>query len=75
MDKLHDLNMTSHAPLLEKADRVLFKLSKYRTFMEVGSDPEFQNKGIDWETVKGHEYLLFEEVLNRAKALQALSDA
>ena len=67
--KLHDLDIENHAVLLEKADKVLFKLSKYRTFMEIGSDPAFQNKGIDWESVKGHEYLVFEEVLRKTKAL------
>jgi hypothetical protein len=39
--------------------------------MEIGSDPEFQNKGIDWSTVKGHEYIVFEEVLNKVKLLRS----
>jgi hypothetical protein len=56
--------------LLEKANNVLFKLSNYRTHMEIGADPELQNKGVDWGCVKGHEYLIFEEVLNKIRALQ-----
>jgi len=37
--------------------------------MEIGSDPAFQNKGINWDTLKGHEYVLFEEVLKKVKLL------
>ena len=55
--------------LLEKADRALFKLSNHQTYMEIGSDPAFQNKGINWDTLKGHEYVLFEEVLKKVKLL------
>ena len=55
--------------LLEKVDKALFNLSNHNTFMEIGADPEFQNKGIDWETLKGHEYLLFEEILSKIKIL------
>jgi hypothetical protein len=56
--------------LLERADKALFKLSNYRTYMEIGSDPAFQNKGVDWNTVKGHEYVLFEEVVAKVRILQ-----
>lgn len=68
---LIDIDVENHLPLLEKTDKALFKLSNYRTYMEIGADPEFQNKGIDWDTVKGPEYVLFEEVLNKVKILQA----
>ena len=71
VNKLHDLKIESYAPLLEKANKALFKLSNYRTYIEIGSDPKFQNKGIDWETVKGHEYIILEEILNKVKILQA----
>lgn len=56
--------------LLERANKTLFKLSNYRTYIEIGADPEFQNKGIDWGSVKGHEYIIFEEVLNKIRILQ-----
>lgn len=56
--------------LLERVNKTLFKLSNYRTYMEIGADPEFQKKGIDWGAVKGHEYLVFEEVLNKIRILQ-----
>jgi hypothetical protein len=69
VNRLHVIEIENYIPLLEKVDRALFKLSKYRTYMEIGADPEFQNKGIDWKTVKGHEYLIFEEVLNKVKIL------
>jgi hypothetical protein len=67
---LHKLDIEHHLPLLEKTNKVLFKLSNYRTYMEIGSDPEFQNKGINWDTIKGPEYELFEEVLKKVKILQ-----
>lgn len=62
VNRLHVPGAEHYAPLLERAERALFKLSNYRTYMEIGADPELQNRGIDWSTVKGHEYLLFEEV-------------
>ena len=68
---LHNLNIDNHLPLLEKINKALFKLSNYRTYMEIGSEPELQNKGINWDTIKGPEYKLFEEVLNKVKILQS----
>ena len=65
--RLPDLRPPDYQPLLEDADRTLFRLSNYRTYMEIGADPEFQ--GIDWETAKGHEYVLFEEVVRKLRLL------
>ena len=65
--KLKHLNIQSYAPLLKGADKALFKLSNHRTYMEIGHDPEFQGKGIDWETVYGTEYMLFKEVIKKVK--------
>jgi len=73
VNKLQHLEIESYAPLLEKANKALFKLSNYRTYMEIGSDPQFQNKGINWDTVKGHEYVIFEEVINKVKALHEVT--
>jgi hypothetical protein len=67
---LNKLNIEDHLPLLDKTDKALFKLSNYRTYMKIGSDPEFQNKGIDWDTIKGREYVLFEEILSKLRILQ-----
>lgn len=57
--------------LLEKASKVLFKLSNHQMYIEIGADPTFQNKGIDWESAKGPEYVIFEEVLNKIKVFEA----
>ena len=46
---------------------MIFKLSNYRASMEIGADPEFH--GIDWETAKGGEYLLFEQAVKSMKLL------
>lgn len=69
-NKLHDIEIQNYVPLLEKANKALFKLSNHSTYIEIGADPRFKNKGINWDTLKGSEYLLFEEVLNKVKILQ-----
>ncbi|MFL6605744.1 MAG: hypothetical protein ACJ8R9_31080 [Steroidobacteraceae bacterium] len=70
---LKSLNVDDYAPLLERADKALFKLSNYRVYIEIGSDPEFKNKGIDWNTVVGTEYVLFAQVRNKVRLLQGAS--
>ena len=70
VDRLGELDISDYRPLLDKAERALFKLSNHRTYMEIGSDPEFQNIGINWDTVKGHEYLIFEAIVKKVKILQ-----
>lgn len=67
---LHKLDIKHHLHLLEKTNKALFKLSNYQIYIDIGSDPEFKNKGIDWDTIKRPEYELFEEVLNKVKILQ-----
>ena len=57
-------------PLLEKTNKALFKLSNYQIYIDIGSSPKFKNKGIDWDTIKGPQYALFEEILNKVKILQ-----
>jgi hypothetical protein len=68
-NQLHVLKVDSYATLLARVDRALFKLSNHHTYIEIGSDPEFQGRGIDWSTVKGHEYLLLEQILKKVKIL------
>ncbi len=67
--RLPDLRPQDYRPLLESVDSTLFKLSNYRTRMEISADPEFQGRGIDWDSVYGHEYLLFEEVVKKVRLL------
>lgn len=69
-DMLNNFDINDYLPLLEKTDKALFKLSNYRAYMELGSDPEFQNKGINWDTLKGHEYLIFQRVLEEINELR-----
>jgi len=45
--RLPILRVGEHQSLWERVDRTLFKLSNYRTRMEIGADPEFQALGID----------------------------
>lgn len=69
VDTLPNITIGEMQQLFEKVDRILFKLSSYRAYIEIGSDPELQNTGINWETVKGHEYLLFEEIVKKISIL------
>jgi hypothetical protein len=69
-NRLHSFRIEDYAPLLERADKALFKLSNYRVYIEIGSDPAFRNRGIDWNTIKGHEYELFEEVRDKVNVLR-----
>ncbi len=57
--------------LLEKVSKALFKLSNHQMYIDIGADPKFQNKGIDWESAKGPEYVIFEEVLNKIRVFEA----
>lgn len=64
---LPTLQLEQYRALWHRVDQTLFDLSRYRTWMEIGADPEF--KDIDWEedTVKGPEYLLFENIIENVK--------
>jgi hypothetical protein len=66
VDRL-SLDIQQYEPLFERVGRTLFKLSNYRAYMEIGADPAYA--GIDWSLAKGHEYLLFEEVVANVKLL------
>ncbi|HET6218576.1 MAG TPA: hypothetical protein VFE27_16250 [Acidobacteriaceae bacterium] len=68
---LESIDLDDHLPLLSKTHKALFKLSNYRIYMEIGADPAFQNKGIDWNNIKGPEYELFEEIIDKVKVLQS----
>lgn len=64
---LSTLDIEKHQGLLDAAHKALFKLSNHQAYIEIGSDPAFQ--GIDWDTAKGHEYLILEAVIGKAKLL------
>ncbi len=66
---LNTFNIDDYLPLLKETDKALFKLSNHRAYMEIGSGLELQNKGIDWNTLKGHEYLIFQKVLEKINEL------
>jgi len=68
--KLPDLKIESYARLFKASDRALFKLSNHQTYIEIGANPEFKDKGIDWNTVEGHEYIIFKEVLSKIQGLK-----
>ena len=67
--RLPVLRLQDYQPLLESVDRTLFKLSNYRTRMEIGADPAFAGQEIDWDSSKGHEYLLFAQIVEKVRLL------
>lgn len=67
-DKLSLEEIRNGSTPLENVKNVIFKLSNYRTYMEVGQEPEL--RCVDWGLVKGEEYLLFEMVINKVRTLK-----
>lgn len=65
--RLDTIRLRDFEPLFARVDRTIHKLSRYRAYIEIGADPEFQ--GIDWDNAVGGEYLLFEEVMEKLKLL------
>jgi hypothetical protein len=74
VNRLCHLRPAIYTPLLDQVDRALFKLSNYRVYMEIGFDPEFRNRGIDWDAAAGGEYMMFKEVLKKVRILQEAAD-
>ena len=66
--RLPALRIGDYSSLWERVDHTLFKMSNYRTYIEIGADPEFRWIE-DWESVKGTEYLLFEAVKERVAVI------
>jgi hypothetical protein len=64
---LSTLELERYREFWNRVDRTLFDLSLYRIWMEISADPEFAF--INWEedTVKGREYVLFEQIVTRVK--------
>jgi hypothetical protein len=52
---------------LDRSKEVIFKLSNYQTYMEVGQEPKL--RGVDWGMVKGNEYLILETIIEKVKNL------
>lgn len=67
-DRLNLDEIDNNSILLHKVKDVIFKLSNYRSYMDIGHEPEL--RGIDWSSVKGHEYLLLETIINKVKTLK-----
>ena len=67
-DKLSLDQISDNSRLLDNSKKVIFKLSNYRAYMEIGQEPELE--GIDWSSVRGHEYLLLETIISKVKTLK-----
>jgi len=67
---MRSINIENYVSLLENIERVLFKLSNHQAFMDIGSDPDFQGKSINWDTLKGSEYVLYESITQKINLLK-----
>ncbi|WP_136799970.1 hypothetical protein [Desulfosediminicola ganghwensis] len=67
---IQDFDIAEHLQLLEKTEKALFKLSNHRAYMEFGTYFRLNNIGTNWDTVKGPEYCLFEEIVQNIKFLE-----
>jgi hypothetical protein len=67
-DRLNMHEINNNSALLDKVKDVIFKLSNYRAYIEIGQEREL--KGVDWSSVKGHEYLLLETIISKVQTLK-----
>jgi hypothetical protein len=66
---LHVDIISQNAELMMKVKNVVFKISNYRAYIEIGQEPEL--RGINWDTVKGGEYLILEAILEKVNILKS----
>ncbi|MCF8824634.1 hypothetical protein [Xanthomonas campestris] len=69
-NRLESLKVEDYAQLLKALDKALFKLSNHNAYIEIGSDPKIQAMNIEWDTVQGHEYILFRALLDKVHRLK-----
>lgn len=67
-DRLETKHVDENWKLFNDVKSVIFKLSNYRAYMEIGQEPAL--KGVDWNLAKGHEYLIIERITNNVKLMQ-----
>jgi hypothetical protein len=75
VSRLPTLQTDDYQALWVKVDAVLFKLSNYRTQMEVGADPEFQALDLNRETIYGEEYFVFKQIVEKVRFLTVNGNA
>lgn len=64
---LTGIDIEDNVVLLEAAHKALFKLSNHEAYIQIGCEPAMV--WADWNTVKGHEYLIIESIIAKAKLL------
>ncbi len=72
VDRLPSLDPKDHRQLWVRAERALYRLSQHLTIMEIGADPALRR--VAWDRVKGHEYLIFEAVVEKVGVLSGEED-
>jgi len=67
MSYLFTFNPNEIDTLLEKAKRVLFKISNYRVRMDIGYELQIKNIKVDWDKLVGTEYIIFNKIFDEIK--------
>ena len=67
VQRLPALRIEAMRSMCGGVDATLRKLSAYRAYMEIGADPRFRS--VNWNSVKGHEFLLCESVVSKIRLL------
>ena len=54
--------------MLAKARACLFRLSNFWVYIDIGADPAFKNRGIDWDTIAGTDLMLLDQIIEQLHA-------
>lgn len=50
--------------LLLRAREALFRLSNFWVFIDIGADPEFKSKALDWKQIAGEDLMLLDHIIH-----------
>jgi len=68
-DLIVGMDTSRSGPMVIKARASVFRLSNFWTYIDIGADPEFKDKGIDWDAVAGNEFILIDRIIEQLDAI------
>jgi hypothetical protein len=63
-----DMAPAQNELMLAKARACLFRLSNFWVYNDIGADPSFKNRGIDWDTIAGTDLMLLDQIIEQLRA-------
>jgi len=54
--------------MLAKARACLFRLSNFWIYIDIGADPAFKNRSINWNTIAGTDLMLLDQIIEQLRA-------